>query len=697
MAGCLIGIDIGGTFTDIVAYDEESHDFSFIKLPSSVKPEEGVMSGLTQMRADGRKLSVLFHSTTVATNALLTRTGWPKIALITTEGFRDVLEIGRQKRSELYNLRVERPPPVVPRHLRFTVNERTDGSGKVEMPVDRREIDALAGRMRDEKVQAVCISFINAYLNQENEHTACSILSGELDIPVICASDIDPLPKEYERTSTAAVNALLCPIVSTYLSRLRSLVKDEFGPVPVYIMQSDGGATSVKGAIDVPVSIIESGPASGVVSALHMSDLLSKRNLLTFDMGGTTAKAGMIHNGQVEYSQEFEAAGKTHSGRSIRGSGYPVRFPFIDLAETSSGGGSIAWIDAGGVLRVGPTSAGSFPGPVCYGKGGTEPTVTDANVVAGRLNQKSLLSGTMPISRSGAEKAVKRKIASALSLDVGNAALGIIAIANNQMSKIMRIVSVERGHDPRRFELIAFGGAGPLHAAEVAQSLGVESVIIPPSPGLFSAYGLITADLKREYKKAVMKLADEMNGRDLAAFYGELEKKAVEEAEAEGWKGSRVLFHRTASVQYSNQGWELTIPVRFKPARKPSGRALDISTLLSDFSRKHRQVYGYASPADPVNIVSLNLTSVIVLPKVRRNKTGMGSAAVSPGARVGERNVLYADRERLSVIYSREELRSGNSISGPAVIEQYDSTTLIPGNWKVGVDGYGNLIMRRRK
>ncbi len=696
MAASLIGIDIGGTFTDIVSYDEKTHDFSYLKLPSSPRPEDGVMQGLKSMKSAGKQLHVLFHSTTVATNALLTRTGWPRVALVTTEGFRDVLEIGRQKRPELYNLKVERPSPIVPRHLRFAVRERTGSDGSVEIPVSREQIESIAAEIKKAGAEVICISFLNSYSNQRNEHEAQGMLNGLLDMPVMCSSDIDPLPKEFERTSTAAVNSLLYPIASAYLGRLRSLVDDEFGHVPIYIMQSDGGANTIAGAIEKPISVIESGPASGVVSSLQAGRLLGRENLITFDMGGTTAKAGMIQNGIVEYSHEFEAAGKTHSGRSIKGSGYPVRFPFIDLAETSSGGGSIAWIDAGGAVRVGPVSAGSIPGPVCYGKGGTEPTITDANMVTGRLNQKSLLSGSMPLDRYASSAAIRSKIALPLSMEEGDAAIGIIAIANNQMAKIMRIVSIERGYDPRRFDLIAFGGAGPLHAAELAQSLGIGSIIIPPSPGLFSALGLISADLKREYKASVMKTTDEIDGSEIMGYFSILERRAYSDAVADGWDKAGVSFIRTASVQYSNQGWELTIPVRPGGKRSRHGHGVDTTGLISDFNRKHMQVYGYSSPSDPVNIVSLNLTSVISLPKMRRVKMRSGSSSANTRARTEERNVIFADRERLSQVYSRELLQSGNVIQGPAVVEQYDSTTLVPSSWKARVDGYGDLVMVRR-
>ncbi len=691
MALSHIGIDIGGTFTDIVAYDEERGEFTYLKLSSSVNPEESVISGLEQIRSAGREPDVLFHSTTVATNALLERKGWPKVGLIMTSGFRDVLEIGRQNRPELYNLRTERPKPIVPRYLRYTIDEKCT-RGRIEKGVDEAEIAVIAQQMKTEGVEIACISLMNSYSNPSNEHAARRLLRKHIDVPVICSSDIDPLPKEFERTSTSAVNALLYPIVSTYLSRLRGLIGSRFGAIPIYIMQSDGGATTINGAIEKPISIIESGPASGVVSALYLGNLLGKRNLLTFDMGGTTAKAGIIQNGAVEYSHEFEAAGKTHSGRAVRGSGYPVRFPFIDLAETSSGGGSIAWIDAGNALRVGPVSAGSQPGPACYGRGGTEPTITDANLVTGRLEETSLLSGRMRISRSMAEEAIRRNIADRLSIGTVEGGMGIIAIAANQMAKVMRIVSVERGYDPRRFELVAFGGAGPLHAVDVAQSLGIGSIIVPSSPGLFSAYGLITVDLKREYRKALMKTAADMDGASLAEGFREIEEKALETAESEGWNRKAVSFLRSVSAQYSSQGWELTIPVRMS-GRKGSEK-MDMDGITSDFHSRHRQVYGYASPSDPVNIVSLNLTSLISLAKPKHSSLRKGGVSPSSAALKEERSVYFTGMERKSRVFVKERLAAGNIIRGPAVIEQYDSTTLVPPGWKALIDRWGDIMLR---
>ena len=698
MNGLCIGVDIGGTFTDAVAYDRSKHSFTFLKLRSSARPDDSVFEAISAVSSSHPHIEVIFHSTTIATNALITRKGWPNVAMITTEGFRDVLEIGRQRRQDLYNLRVEKPRPIVPRSRRYTVSERVDSSGAVIMPVRRNEMLNVAKSILKEDIDIVCVSFINSYINAANEHLARQMLEAEIGLPVICSADVDPLPKEYERFSTTAVNALLQPIVAAYLGRLGHRLSEISGKCPLYIMQSDGGATTVGAAMERPISIIESGPASGVVSALALGRLTGRRNLLTFDMGGTTAKAGIIRNGNIEFSREFEAAGRTHSGRSIRGSGYPVRFPFIDLAETSSGGGSIAWIDAGGSLKVGPGSAGSIPGPVCYGFGGTSPTITDACLVLGRLGENTLLSGEMHIDRTVAFRAIEESIAKPLSISTVDAALWITALANDQMARIMRIVSVERGLDPRMYEIVAFGGAGPLHAAEIAMSLGVDSIIIPAAPGLFSAYGLIAADLKREYQRSVMKPIQEIEDTDVNEMFGGLEENARLDIERDDINGGNVSFLRTVSLQYSGQGFTITIPASYKGVNGLHGSGRQITLQLASlFHRRHKQIYGYSSARDPVIAVSFNLTSVVTMPRPVTSKAKMKTAKISGEAFKEDREVVFTHGTKISHVYDRKRLSFGNMIEGPAVIEQYDSTTLLPVEWTGHVDCFGNIVARRRR
>jgi len=670
-----IGVDIGGTFTDLVAYDENSGNFFNIKVQTTVNPEEGIINALKRIYRN-QKIMIFSHSTTIATNALLTKQNWPRVALITTKGYRDVLEIGRQRRPEIYNLKVERPVPIVPRELRFVVDERMDANGNIIKPLNLNDLDEILDELKN--VDVIAVSLINSYKNNSHEKLIKDYLSKKLNIPVIISSEIDPLPKEFERTSTTVVNALLYPIVSKYLKKLEKEIKNLIGNVPIYIMQSDGGLNTIESIIEKPISIIESGPSSGVLASLYFSRLLKIKNLLTFDMGGTTAKAGIIYNYNTQYSFEFEAAGKTHSGRSIKGSGYTVRFPFIDLAETSSGGGSIAWIDEGNALRVGPRSAGSYPGPVCYDLGGSEPTITDANLILGRLNPDHILGGEMKLNFEKAYNAIKM-LSEKINLDVYETALGIIKIANNQMSKIMRIVSIERGYDPRDFHMIAFGGAGPLHAVDIASDLNVKSVIIPPNPGLFSAFGLVVSDLKREYVKPLMLEIEKMDDNLIEKLFSELEENAIEDFKKSNVKGD-IYFIRQANMQYLGQGFELDITLREKNI---------VENMKNDFNKKHRRIYGY-STNDPIFVVSLRLTAILKFKKPKIPVLKKEGKIIKT-----KRKVYFSEEPVETDIYERSSLGDGYIVNGPAIIEQYDSTTLIPPGWNAKIDKFSNIVIRR--
>ncbi len=670
-----IGADIGGTFTDLVAYDENSGNFFNIKVPTTVQPEEGIINALIKIYKN-QKILIFSHSTTIATNALLTKQNWPRIALITTKGYRDVLEIGRQRRPEIYNLKVERPVPIVPRELRFVVDERIDSNGNILSALNLKDLNEILDNLKN--VDVIAVSLINSYRNSLHEKMIKDYLLNKLKIPVVLSSEIDPLPKEFERTSTTVVNALLYPIVSKYLEKLEKNIHDLIGNVPIYIMQSDGGLNTIDSVIEKPISIIESGPSSGVFASLFFAKLLKIKNLLTFDMGGTTAKAGIIYEYNTQYSFEFEAAGKTHSGRSIKGSGYTVRFPFIDLAETSSGGGSIAWIDEGNALRVGPKSAGSYPGPVCYDLGGKEPTITDANLILGRLNPDHLLGGEMKLNFKKAYDAIKI-LSEKIGLDVYETALGIIKIANNQMSKIMKIVSIERGYDPRDFHLIAFGGAGPLHAVDIASDLNVKSVIIPPNPGLFSAFGLVISDLRREYVKPIMEDLEKINDEFVEKIFSEMEKNAISDFQKSNVKGD-VYFIKYANMQYFGQGFELDIPVKEKNI---------IENMMNDFNKKHKSIYGYSSN-DPVFVVSFRLTAIL---KFKKPKLPLAKKEVK--VIKTKRNVYFSENPVEAEIYERPYLGYGSLVEGPAIIEQYDSTTLIPPGWTARIDKFSNIVIRR--
>ncbi|MBD3207193.1 hydantoinase/oxoprolinase family protein, partial [Candidatus Bathyarchaeota archaeon] len=482
-----ISVDVGGTFTDLVAFDEETGKILNIKTPTVPKrPEKGVINSITEYleQHNPEEIRMIGHATTIATNSLLGQIDLdlPPTAFITTEGFRDVLEIGRQRRAEVYNLFFERPSMLVDRRFRYTVKERINSNGDIIYPLKPEEIEPVVEDLIKNKIRSVAIGYLNSYANSVHEEQTYKSLKLRIPGLFLTASYmISNEYREYERFSTAVVNAILMPIMNTYLSNLEKDLSKQEITAPLYVMQSNGGLAKSEIVSQKPATIVESGPAAGVIASAWLGEYLGVRDIISFDMGGTTAKAGTIRGRVPEVVSEYEVAGKIHMGRLIKGSGYPVRFPFIDLAECSAGGGTIARVK-NEVLEVGPTSAGAIPGPACYGRGGTEPTITDANLLLGRLNKQSLLDGRMEIDVESAERAFM-KITSSLGLSKHEAAMSVILVANSMMAKILRIVSVERGFDPRNFSLVAFGGAGPMHVCALAEDLKIGKIVIPPNPG----------------------------------------------------------------------------------------------------------------------------------------------------------------------------------------------------------------------
>jgi N-methylhydantoinase A len=506
----IVAVDIGGTFTDFV-YVRGDGSLGFYKVLSTPRsPEVAVLEGLRVLGG----ASFVVHATTIATNALRGQVGLelPRVALVTTRGFRDVVEIGRQNRPRLYDPFFEKPRPLVPRDFRFEVDERVDFRGSILRPLDVRELESLGSRLGALGVESAAMVFLHSYANPVHEVLAEGVLSRYVGY-VSPSYKVAPEPREYERTSTTVVNATLMPIVSGYLERLIKGLR-ELGVMELSIMSSSGGLVTVEEAMVRPVQIVESGPAAGVIATAELSRMLGTPRAIGFDMGGTTAKAGTVVDFEVEVTSEYEVGGEAHHGRIVKGSGYPVRFPFVDLAEVSAGGGSIIWRDEVGALRVGPISAGADPGPVCYGRGGVRPTITDANLALGRIGDY-MLGGAMKLDRSASIKALQ-----ALG-DPEVVAWEAISIANLEMARAIRLVTVERGLDPADFTLVAFGGAGPQHAVEIAEELGVRSVVVPPHPGLFSALGLLLADWRFEARvaypvdleEAYLKLEGELLGR----------------------------------------------------------------------------------------------------------------------------------------------------------------------------------------
>ncbi|MCG2873567.1 MAG: hydantoinase/oxoprolinase family protein [Acidilobus sp.] len=651
-------VDVGGTFTDVV-YLDESGRLRLSKVPTTPRePERGVIDGLKAVSPEA-PFEVL-HATTIATNSLLGQVGLelPRTALVTTRGFRDVIEIGRQNRPQLYNLFFSRPRQLVPRELRYEVSERTLADGTVERPVDEGELERVAEDMVRRGVVSAAISFLNSYRNPSNELRAKEVLSRRLRY-VTASSEVAPEPREYERTSTAVVNAVLRPIVSRYLEGLWGSLSG-LGASSLSVMSSAGGLVDVEEASLRPVQLIESGPAAGAIAAAALSRELGVNMAIGFDMGGTTAKASSIVNGDVEVTTEYEVGGEVHHGRVVRGSGYPVKFPFVDLAEVSAGGGTIIWRDEAGALRVGPLSAGADPGPASYGMGGDRATLTDANLALGRLPTE-LAGGLIRLRPELALKALSRLG------DPEAVASQAVELANLEMARAIRLVTVERGLDPSEFSIIAFGGAGPQHAAELAEEVGSRRVIVPPEPGLFSALGLLMADLKYEARRPFP--------GDLEGAFAELEGDLMKRL------GRVDYFIRLLDVRYQGQGWELTI-------RAPQD--LSPGSVREAFERAHREAYGFTLNR-PVEVVAARVFAVI-----RRARVSLGEAKEGGEARpIAYRRAYISGSWDEVPVYRREELPKGFRVEGPAIVEEYSSTIVVPRGWRGEVGPMRTFVMTR--
>ncbi len=670
------GVDIGGTFTDIVFLNEESGELKVLKvLTTPRKPSEAVLSGLEGSGVGLGEVSTLVHATTLGTNMFLGQEGLepPKVALITTKGFRDVLEIGRQRRPELYNLFFEKPPPLIRRRDRYEVEERVDAWGNVVIPLNREEAIRLAETICRRGYEVVAISFLHSYMNPEHEEEMERLLRERCpELDVILSSRVNPEHKEYERTSTTVVNAFLRKLLSSYLTNLERELRDRGFEGRLLVMQSSGGVSKVEYAIERPAAFIESGPAAGAVAVAHYSRLTGDERVISFDMGGTTAKAATVVGGEPAVTTEYEVGGKVHAGRLVKGSGYPVRYPFIDLAEVSAGGGTIAWIDEGGALRVGPVSAGAEPGPACYGRGGKRATITDANFLLGRLGSE-LAGGSLILRRELAEKAIG-SLAVELGLEMEEAAMGIIKLANTIMAKALRIVTVERGHDPRDFVMYVFGGAGPLHGVELARELEAREVLVPVHPGVFSAFGLLLTDYRVDSAISVMKLAEELDEEDVEEAISRLRVEAARELEGV----DEVNALPSLDMRYSGQAYYLNIPWRGS-----------IDLAIRDFHAKHGRMYGFSSPEEPVEVVNVRLTLIGSMRKPSFPRRRAEEHRPEPEA---ARDVYFEGEGWMrTAIHKRERLRPGAVVDGPAVVEEYDSTTLVPPGHVLRVDEFGNL------
>jgi N-methylhydantoinase A len=657
-------------------------------------PARGFMAalerGLAECGAGGRDVAAVVHATTVATNAII-EGKIARVGMLVTRGFRDILEIGRQIRSRLYDVHLQKPAPLVPRRWSLEVGERLDAEGRVLEPLDAGEVRAAVRRLRAEGVEAVVICFLHSYLNPAHERAAAAIVREEMpEAWLSVSSEVCPEYREYLRGSTAAVNAAVMPIVSRYVDALESRLAALGATAPFYVMQSNGGVMTSASAKERPVYMVESGPAAGVIAAGAVAAPYNYPNVLSFDMGGTTAKVGLIQDGRLRLSTEMEVGAQavTPLGEG-RGGGYPVRTPVIDLVEVGAGGGSEAWIDAGGALRVGPRSAGARPGPACYGLGGATPTITDANLALGRLDPSFFLGGEMALDADAARRAIAERVAAPLALDPLAAASGIVEIANAHMIGAMRLVSVQRGYDPRDFVLVAFGGAGPLHANALARELGIPTVLVPPSPGIASAVGMLVTDIRHEFVATRRLRLDGLAPVVLEALFADFVREGEARLTRDGVPLADRRMLRSADLRYHGQSFELPVTVPAGPLS-----AADVERLREQFHAMHERAYGYAAPDDPVELVNVRLAAVGVTPKPRRAPLPEGGPAATPALK-GRRDIWFAEAGGFcpTLVLDRGKLLRGNVIDGPAIIEEHDASTLVHPGWTAAVDEHGNLVL----
>jgi N-methylhydantoinase A len=690
-----VGADIGGTFTDIVFLGPGGR-LHTKKVPSTTDDYgrgilEGVQSVLTANKLSADAIDEILHGTTVASNAILESKG-ARAGLITTEGFRDVLEIRTLRMPRLYDLHWEKPPPLVPRYLRRTVRERVNNRGVVQVALDEQAAREVVARLLEEQVEVIAVCLLNSYANPQHERSIKRIIE-ELapGLPHCISFDVLPEIKEYERTSTTVINAYVMPIVARYLQRLRADLDSGGIAAPLMLMQSNGGMMSAQSAGEKPANIIESGPAGGVIGAQALARKLGLADIITFDMGGTTAKASLIERGEVTRSQEYQVGGGIMMGsRLMTGGGYMLKVPAIDLAEVGAGGGSIIWLDGGGGMQVGPQSAGAQPGPVCYDAGGEAPTVTDANLLLGYLNPQALVGGELQLDAARAGAVFAQQIATPMGLSLERAAYGAHQIAAANMIRAIRAVSTERGRDPRQFALFAFGGNGPLFAAGMARSLGMRRIVVPPSPGLFSSFGLLYADAEHHFSRSLMVVLSRVDPQALAAAWHELETQAHAQLLAEGYPAARINISRAANMHYKGQIFELTTAA--------PGGAIDAqfcADLQESFGAEHERTYGHrAGPEEPVELVSAIVIARGIpehprLPERLQSSSGQGGRAVTPGSR---RAYFGADDGWLdSAIMQRADLAQASV--GPLIVEEYDATCLVPPRARAQLDDDGNILI----
>ncbi len=655
MSGLRLGVDVGGTFTDLVALG--GGDVLTAKVPSTPQDQSrGVMNSVRAGEVEAGSVTAFAHGMTVATNALLERKG-AKTAIVTTEGFRDVLEIARQDRPALYDLTQDRPAPLVPRELRFTVRERIGPEGEIT-PLDEASLEAVVEALKEAEVEAVAVCLLFAFMHPEHEKRVGEVLREALpDVHVSLSSEVLPEFREYERFSTTAADAYLGPKLAAYLKNLANEVEGAGIPTPM-IMQSSGGVIDLEVAARGAAACVLSGPAGGVVGAAYVAGASGYDDLLTFDMGGTSSDVATILEGEALTTTEAAIAG------------VPIKLPMVDIHTVSAGGGSIAWVDAGGALRVGPHSAGAEPGPASYGKGGGEPAVTDANLYLGYLQDGVELGGEVVLNRGRAEEALTR-VGDKAGMDALETALGVVQVANTEMVGALRVISVEKGLDPREFALVAFGGAGPLHACSLAEELNMTTVLVPKASGVLSALGLAVSDVRRDYVTPLLSDLDTVEKSRLEESFESLERLA-----AEHLKGPE--YTRRVDLRYAGQSFELTV------------EADDLDALAKNFHAAHERRYGYRMEEETVELVNLRLIATVPV-----ERPELEEKEPEDKAETGRREANF-DGEWVEVpVLDRTKMGAGSEVEGPAVVEFAEATCVVRPGWSGKVDEVGTLILER--
>jgi N-methylhydantoinase A len=668
-----IGVDTGGTFTDVVLYDPDTGEVSITKTPSTPpKFDRGVLNGigkiLDRTDADGPDVEFLSHGTTVGTNAVL-EGEIPDIGLVTNEGLRDVLEIGDQTRPELYNLQTEKPPALIPRYLRQEVPGRIDSAGDEVDPLDEEAVREVAGYFADEEVQSVVVSMLFSYLNPEHERRVGEILAEEgLDYSL--SSEVHPEIREYDRTITTVLNEAIKTTVKDYFAQLEDGIAERDIDAPLNVMHSGGGVFSTGQATTNAIRTVLSGPAAGGVAAQAVSTTEGYENAVGMDMGGTSADVSIIQNGTLVRSTEGEI------------NDLPVKTPMIDINTVGAGGGSIAWIDKGGGLRVGPKSSGADPGPICYDHGGMDPTLTDANLLLGRINPDYFLDGEMDLAIGKTRELFAEQIAEPLNLSIEEAALSVVEVANASLAREIRRVTVERGNDPGDFALVSFGGAGPLQAPEVAQEMDMDAVVVPRNPGVLSARGLLVADIRIDESEAYPREAPDAD--ILGTRLTDLEDDLLERVRGQGYEEDVVTIERAVDARYEGQSYELTVPV-------PEGDIDEgiLDAIIERFHKTHEQRYGHAMRDESVEFVTLRANATVPTPLLKDEPT-----AGDRDAHRGEREVFFPDEEFLeTTLYERTALEPGKEVSGPAIFEESGSTSIVPPETTAWVTEHGNIVI----